>query len=385
MKRLFFIFAAIVVCAGCAKEEWEGYDNETIVRFDDPVFEAQCLSDFDKDGDGVLRVKDLSFVKELIVDTREVRSLGGIEYFVNLEWLDCYPFAETDPGVLERLDVSRNQSLIWLRCVRNPLKRLDVSQNKSLEHLWCWQNQLEELIMSNNPKLVVIECGNNKLSRLDIRHCSEEILQCICLGNLPGLRLDMTWRQVPVLKTDLVCDIRIEGNRIISFADPAFEQELLTSTSQEYYDGLDYDGDARISLHEAASVMTRTFSCDGVTSLSDMRYMYRLGRCTLQVDNREACPLRKIDGLSENKNLFELSVLNLPVTSINMACLPILRRLRLENTDIESLDISSCTTLEDLYCLNSPALKEVWVGRGQEDRMRLIMLDAHTVIKYKDR
>lgn len=66
-------------------------DKNTVVRFDDPVFESKCLLDYDQNGDGVITAGEISHVTALSIDTKNIRSLGGIEYFTNLEQLVCTP------------------------------------------------------------------------------------------------------------------------------------------------------------------------------------------------------------------------------------------------------------------------------------------------------
>ena len=71
----------------------------------------------------------------------EIKSLKGIEAFVNLDTLRC------NYNQLSSLDRSNNHSLVWLNCRMNHLSSLDVSTCKTLARLVC-DNNLNPLFCS---------------------------------------------------------------------------------------------------------------------------------------------------------------------------------------------------------------------------------------------
>lgn len=390
MKNLsLFCCLGLLLCGACAESK-EAFvpDDDTIVRFEDPFFEAECLAQCDRDGDGVLRVGEVSSVEWLAVDTRKIRSLGGIEYFVNLRQLSCEPI-HADPaesGRLERLDVSRNGKLESLQCRKNRLGQLDVSRNKRLTDLWCSGNSLERLVL-NNPELTLIDCASNRLSRLDIRSCSLQILMCDCAGNPPGMELRMLWNQTPILTIDPtrdIYDVQIDGDKILTFGDSEFERQLIAGSSETMYVGVDTDRDGKVSRHEAACVKTHDFVCDRIASFADMRYLCNLITCRLSVENRDACRLRTLDaGIYGHPRLLMLEVNDLPLTSLDVAKFETLEVLGITGTDIESLDVSGAANLKTLNCSNCPKLKEIRVlNQIQRDELD-IRCDEHTEIKLK--
>lgn len=92
----------------------------------------------------------------------ELQSLEGIEYFPNLEYLNCSGL------LLTSLDVSENTKLETLICSNNQLERLDVSANPELDYLDCSGNQLTELDLRSNRMLVILDCRNNRLEKLEL-------------------------------------------------------------------------------------------------------------------------------------------------------------------------------------------------------------------------
>lgn len=111
--------------------------------------------------EAVARITELDVSGEY--DNRgELKSLRGIEYFVNLESLDC------DYNQLTELDVTSNMALTELSCSFNQLTELDVSNNAALTELSCAINQLTELDVTNNAALTELSCWRNQLTEMDI-------------------------------------------------------------------------------------------------------------------------------------------------------------------------------------------------------------------------
>lgn len=91
-----------------------------------------------------------------------IKDLTGIEFFPELENLDC------SENQLTQLDVSKNPNLKRLVCYENKLTSLDVSGNTSLTELYCYTNQLTSLDLSGNANLTRLACSSNLLTSLDV-------------------------------------------------------------------------------------------------------------------------------------------------------------------------------------------------------------------------
>ena len=114
MKRLFFLsMAALTVLAAfsCKKHSNKAVDYSQ--RMDDPIFQSYCLENFDTDGDGKIPSAEAKAVEVSSVPDMGIRSLKGIEGFVNLQRLDC------SRNELTSLDLRKNGKLVYLDCQDN--------------------------------------------------------------------------------------------------------------------------------------------------------------------------------------------------------------------------------------------------------------------------
>ena len=126
------------------------------------------------------RDSDTGVKNELLYD---IKSLQGIESFINLKILVCN-YSELSSldisknvnltelycgyNQLANLDISKNVNLISLACSDNKLTNLDVSKNVNLKELYCSNNQLTNLDISKNVNLTKLFCSNNQLMTLDV-------------------------------------------------------------------------------------------------------------------------------------------------------------------------------------------------------------------------
>lgn len=100
----------------------------------------------------------------LSLRNKNLTSLAGIEYFTDLEYLDCMG------NQLTTLDVTKLTNLTSLICAGNQLTTLDVTGLTSLTDLECSDNQLVSLDISTLEKLETLWCHGNKMTALDITH-----------------------------------------------------------------------------------------------------------------------------------------------------------------------------------------------------------------------
>ena len=184
MKKYLFTLAAAaaLLMTGCNDPDKEppltGTEDESIaipedmeIAFPDPDFRSYVLRNFDTDRDGRISPKEAAAVEEIDVagDVRykNISSLEGIQYFINLIVLNCHS------NRLTSLDVSKNTKLTELMCSYNQLTSLDVSKNTELIDLMCSYNQLTSLDVSKNTWLGYLACDNNQLTSLDVSKNTE--------------------------------------------------------------------------------------------------------------------------------------------------------------------------------------------------------------------
>jgi hypothetical protein len=135
------------------------------VSIPDANFEKYLVEQkIDKDGlvNGKMDVDDAKGVKILDINSKSIKSLGGIESFVNLTKLSC------NNNLITTLDISKNTVLDTLNCSINQLTILDLSKNVILKRLECAENQLTTLDISKNLNLQLLICNANQLKSLDV-------------------------------------------------------------------------------------------------------------------------------------------------------------------------------------------------------------------------
>lgn len=138
------------------------------VYFEDMVFKELILNNFDintnKDNE-ISFEEATAFNGSIDVSFKEIKSLAGIEKFVNLLALNCAN------NKLNTLDLSKNLNLEFLNCGNNPFNKIDLSLNTKLTHLDIRTTNISTLNLSNNTNLVVVNaiCSYN-LKTVDVRN-----------------------------------------------------------------------------------------------------------------------------------------------------------------------------------------------------------------------
>lgn len=112
----------------------------------------------------------------LFLQNKNITSLAGIEYFTDLETLDCMD------NQLTTLDVTKLTNLTGLICAGNQLTTLDVTGLTNLTTLICSGNQLTALDVTGLTSLTDLECSDNQLVSLDVSTL-EELKILWCHGN----------------------------------------------------------------------------------------------------------------------------------------------------------------------------------------------------------
>ena len=174
-KFILSICAAVLMTLSSCSEKDEGpLDNvedkkdehipsDMKIAFPDKYFRSYVLANFDIDKNGIISKDETLKITEIdVTDQDEIKSLEGIQYFKNLEYLDC------SYNQLTSLDVSKNTKLTELGCQWNQLTSLNVFGCTSLTELWCRDNQLTSLDVSGCPALTRLDCDNNQLTSLDV-------------------------------------------------------------------------------------------------------------------------------------------------------------------------------------------------------------------------
>ena len=313
------------------------------IIFEDANFKAYLVANFDTDGDGEISKEEALAITKIIVGTKDIESLAGIEHMANLTELRCEgPWSffepEEDPeGKLKTLDVSKNVNLTILYCGFNQLTSLDVTNNPKIEQLRCAGNNLNSLDVSKNTELIEFEAYNNRLSSIDV-------------SNNPELEyIDLTNNQIKSI--DVSKNLKLER---ITCSD-----NKLTSidvTNNQKLTKLNISGNSIVEIDLGNNPELKHLICNK-NKISELE-------------------------LSNNKKLERLNVNDNNLASLTVNCCPEIKTLKANNNLIKEMDISELTSLSDFYCSGNP-LETLYVFDGQIDAINNKEIPSTTKIVVK--
>lgn len=318
-------------------------DSKENIIFEDANFKAYLVANFDTDGDGEISKEEALAITKIIVGTKDIESLAGIEHMANLTELRCEgPWSffepEEDPeGKLKTLDVSKNVNLTILYCGFNQLTSLDVTNNPKIEQLRCAGNNLNSLDVSKNTELIEFEAYNNRLSSIDV-------------SNNPELEyIDLTNNQIKSI--DVSKNLKLER---ITCSD-----NKLTSidvTNNQKLTKLNISGNSIVEIDLGNNPELKHLICNK-NKISELE-------------------------LSNNKKLERLNVNDNNLASLTVNCCPEIEILNANNNLIKEMDISELTSLFDFYCSGNP-LETLYVFDGQIDAINNKEIPSTTKIVVK--
>lgn len=194
MVFTFLPFSAFAASTASTEIDFSSPDFK--LNFPDEEFRNFLKGYCDTNNDGKLDV-DIKSMK--IPNSYAIKSLKGIEFFEDLETLDCHGIGLTTLNVtknfnLKELNCSDNQLKDYLYILSNKLKKLNCSNNKltymnlgilhglNLEEVNCSNNEIRNIVMDSVGELVKFDCSNNDLMTLDVSQCLK-LEQLNCSGN----------------------------------------------------------------------------------------------------------------------------------------------------------------------------------------------------------
>ena len=138
-----------------------------IINIPDVNFKAKLIAlGVDDNGNGEIEMAETVMVSTLFLQNSNISSLEGIQYFTELDWLDCSGNNISDLSVLNSFPY-----FYTLECSNNNLTNLDLSNFYSITNLYCSYNQLTSLDLSNTLYTVMnVVASNNNLITLNIKN-----------------------------------------------------------------------------------------------------------------------------------------------------------------------------------------------------------------------
>lgn len=198
-------------------------------NFPDANFRAYVSEDIDDDKDDFLSGEEIAAVKGIYLVNKNISNLKGIEFFTNLNTLNCCR------NQLTTIDVSKNTALTKLDCSENQLTTLDISKNTALGTLYCYYNRFTSLNVSENIELTRLDCYGNWLAALDVSK-NTRLKSLYCHGN----RLTV----LDVSKNTELTNLYCSSNQLTSLDVSATKVNNPKSDHNKYYiDGCALDPD----------------------------------------------------------------------------------------------------------------------------------------------
>ena len=306
----------------------------TAIPIADANFKAYLVANFDTDGDGEISSSEAKQVTTINVNTDNIYSLDGIEYFTSLTQLTCNGTAEWDSnsnsfiskGSLTKIDLSKNTQLLVLDCGHNQLTQLDLSNNTQLNFLNSQNNPLTNLNLSNNKELSTLCCIKNQLAELDLSN-NTQLTNLVCIGN-QLTQLDLSNK---IYLMTLEC-----YDNSLTELDLSNNPQLVRLTCQNnQLAQLDLSNNSSLEHIECNDNQLTTLDVSNNPVLSELICKNNL-LTQLNIDN---CPELTLL-YCENNNISELDL----TTNTNLSL------FICSNNSLTSLDLSNATNLNALYC-----------------------------------
>ncbi len=322
------------------------------INFTDTYLKQRLLEipGLDANKDGNISVKEaqtihkLNFsyaVGETPTDANTIKSLEGLQYFVNLDTLTLNYHKVSDATPISKLD-----KLSQLHIGGNLIKSIDVSNLKELRDLRVFKCEIEELNLANNSKLQILDIHNTNIKKLDFTPLKELVtivarttkLTSVNLTDMPkltgidlrqGVLEEFIAHNLPQIEK-----LYIEQNQI---------SRLELSNLPELQHLVAYDNNITKIDFDLPKLMFLTVY-DNRISYADFSKMPMLFRCYISNNL-----LNKID-FSSNKLIAQLEILQMP---------------NLEVINLKNDNFMDAHEYDILY--NNPKLSIIHVDAGDEE------------------
>jgi hypothetical protein len=122
-------------------------------------------------------------VYKIELSDQNIRSLKGIEYFINLKTLDIRY------NKLDSINLSENKYLEIVKAKGNKLRLFDGSNLSNLKYLCLRENKISSILLPTSNQLFYLNLNKNKLANIDISCCPKiRVLDCSA-NNLADLNI----------------------------------------------------------------------------------------------------------------------------------------------------------------------------------------------------
>ena len=380
VKIKYLLCGFVVVAflfAGCNDDDYD--DKIPPKMYSSEDFERYLIQNFDLDGDNHISIREAQNVKEIDCSRMHVSSLECLQFFTELEWLDCsenyieyLDFTKNvklkrliirDSYRLDSINLSANVELEVLEyssTVHKSLAYLDLRNNINLKKLYCANSKLNALDISNNKKLEELylsELNDAEIKMADTGYDLLKRLHCSNIGNFESLNLENSQlTQLYYSNVGGINSLNLSGCskldsldlQVITEENKLFEVNLTGCSSLRYlslvYGEYDFTGlNACVELEEIAAtgnIDLKNFDLKNVPNLRKVSFFHNNRISTLDISNN-----KKLEEL----NLGDLN--NADIKSINIEGSSSLRKVSCFNlSGVSMLSFSGCDMLDSLHC-----------------------------------
>lgn len=283
---------------------------------DDNFEQALIDLGYDTALDDYVPTSAIDTIQSLLIYSKNISDLTGIEDFTALKTLNCRD------NNLTSVDLRYNTQLENLFISQNSITQLILLYNTALKRLFCNDNQLTYLYL-NSPDLWDLNYSNNNLENVDLTrssgitslHCSNNQLTTLFILGLHSLKT-----------------LYADHNQLTGIS-------LGQNTQLQYVD---------LSDNNITDL--------DISALSDLS--------TLIVENNN---LTSLD-ISDNSNMAELYFANNQVSDFIIGDVTALEQLYCDGNLLKELDVSNQTGMMELIC-NNNAIESLDIRNGNNTNM----------------
>ncbi len=346
MKRITGFFLSLVMVMGFlplnpivsyANDNASGDVKIDDKNFPDPTFRDYVSQNFYKSHhhDGKLSQNELDDVKEIGLNNTSVTSLQGIEYFKNLDFLDC------SRNNLTSLKLGNNTNLRMLNCSGNQLTSLDLSGNTMPISLSCNNQQYNITVIKGIRKFKYSDFpgrfDKDKVKSLVGATLGDDAL--IVNDDNPSV---VTYKYKVGDRNNQEMSVKLNViYAVVKIDDKHFPDENFRKFVK---DNFDKNNNGYLSDDELDGVEELVLYWKQLSSLQGIEYFKNLKRL-LCFDSH----ITSLD-VSRNPNLTKLICYDNDLKSLDVSHNPNLTELDCHNTQLKSLDVSHNPNLTNLVC-----------------------------------
>jgi hypothetical protein len=352
------------------------------ISFPDSLFKLRLIENgIDTNSDGEISFVEASSVTTLDLsfgwDFYPIQSLVGIEFFTNLEFLDCSDnnlnslnlegnaqlatlLANTNS--LDTLIFGFNSNLEWINLNDNTTSSifdfsglpnlrvlrfkyatdLDMTSNPNLEELDC-SFSYGAIDVSNNPNLEILKCRDQSV--LDLSSCTNlQYLRCVSY-TISLDSIDLSENQ-QLLHLDLwhnnLSSIDLSQNIFLEYVQLGYN----------YIPSIDFTANPNITYLTCGGDSLRSIDITGLINLETLATGSHLDPNSSNLDSLD---------LSTNVSLKYLSCSSGNLTELDISQNLLLEEIYCGNNELDTLILCSNPNLEYLHCANMPQLTHIFV------------------------